>query len=185
MNKIKQIQKSFIEVFSQFTYIVYALIASVFFLFFTVIISNWQTLTFAFGTPSIKFSSKMNIFWSSFGSLVSNNTTVGFILTVFVIILTGINISFLVYYFKNRFQQQKTAGIGILGMVSGVLGVGCSSCGSVILSSVIGLSGAVTVSNVLPLHGLEFSLLSILLLMISILILGDKISSPSTCAITK
>jgi len=60
--------------------------------------------------------------------------------------------------------------------MSGILGVGCGACGSVILSSIIGLSASWTLIGVLPLHGAEFSMLAVVMLAYSILSLSRKLS---------
>lgn len=69
--------------------------------------------------------------------------------------------SLLIYYFQKRFRLEKTAGMSTVGMLSGLLGVGCASCGSVIISSLIGFGATASVIGVLPLRGQEFGLLGV------------------------
>lgn len=66
-------------------------------------------------------------------------------------------------------------------MVSGFVGIGCASCGSVILASVLSLVGAGGVVFLLPLHGVEFNLLAIALLSYSAWRLAKKLRDPLVC----
>ena len=97
--------------------------------------------------------------------------------------MVGINITLLVYYMKRTFALQKEIGTSALGMVAGFLGVGCASCGSALLSSFIGLSAATGFIGILPLKGLEFSLLSIVIISISIYVVARNIQVPPACRV--
>jgi len=114
----------------------------------------------------------MTLFTASFQALL-----------FFTAILSGINISLFVFYFKRRVGMQRSAGVGFLGIAGGFLGVGCSACGSVVLSSIIGIGASSQFVATLPLEGYEFSLLSIGLLVFANLYLAKKIADPMTCSI--
>jgi len=90
--------------------------------------------------------------------------------------LTGVNIALVVYYFRQRAQFFRGSPFGFLGGASVINGIGCSSCGSVILSSFIGLSASWTLIGALPLRGAEFSILAVVLLLYSIFSLSKKLS---------
>ena len=74
-------------------------------------------------------------------------------------------------------------GISFVGIASSLLGVGCASCGSVVLTSFIGLSSATTVLGVLPFRGQEFGLLGIIILLIAIGFTLKKINQPFICKV--
>ena len=103
------------------------------------------------------------------------------IVVIFLALLSGINISLLIFYLKNKARALKIAGISGLGLAIGLLGIGCGACGSLILSSIFGLSFAVGFIGLLPLKGLEFGLLGIIILIISIYLITKKISSSGVC----
>src|SRR3989344_4842906 len=63
------------------------------------------------------------------------------------------------------------------------LGLGCSACGSLILSSLIGLTATTAVIDWLPLEGLEFGLLGIFILLLAIYLTAYKISAPNDCKV--
>jgi len=98
--------------------------------------------------------------------------------------LFGLNITFLIYYIKQRQKSGKVYAAkltSVTGLISGLLGVGCAACGSVILTAIVGTAGATAFLVWLPFGGLEFALLSIVLLVFSIVYILKKIDSPLVC----
>ena len=112
-----------------------------------------------------------------------NVTLTGKVLFAIITITAGISISLLVYYLKNRIKFDLAGGTSTLGIFLSLIGVGCASCGSVILSSVIGLSATGAFVGFLPLQGLEIGLLSLSLLMWSIYSVSKKIQNPLLCKV--
>ncbi len=107
-----------------------------------------------------------------------------FTLLSFVIIsvLFGIYLSIFVYRFKLIKLMREKKGIsigfiGYLGLVAGVFGAGCPTCGSVIFA----LIGAPLALMYFPFRGLELRLLSIVILLISIYILTRSLYKCGTC----
>ncbi len=97
-----------------------------------------------------------------------------FTLLSFVVIsvLFGVYLSVFVYRFKliKIMKEKKGTSIGFigyLGLVAGVFGAGCPTCGSVVFA----LVGAPLALMYLPLRGLELRLLSIVILIVSIYLL--------------
>lgn len=72
-------------------------------------------------------------------------------------------------------------GMSLFGTMLGLVGVGCASCGSVVLSSIFGLGATAGFLALLPLRGLEFSFISIILLIVSITLVSKKIIDPVVC----
>ena len=72
---------------------------------------------------------------------------------------------------------------GVIGIIVGFLGVGCASCGSLILSSIFGLSVTASFIGFLPFKGLELGILGIVILLISIYLVAKKIQDPLMCKI--
>lgn len=96
-------------------------------------------------------------------------------LTLVTGVLFGAALS--LYIFVVRRQRLGRAGTAypVGGFLSAVLGFGCAACGTLFLSF-LGLGAAVTL---LPLRGLEFTLLAILLLTVSILRTNRALGTPS------
>ncbi len=107
-----------------------------------------------------------------------------FTLLSFVIIsvLFGIYLSVFIYRFKllKAMKEKKGSSIGFvgyLGLIAGVFGAGCPTCGSVVFA----LVGAPLALMYLPFKGLELRVLSIILLLISIYILTRSLYKCGAC----
>lgn len=94
-------------------------------------------------------------------------------LLVAVAVLTGVDVALAVYHFRERDLELARGGVGAVGVALGTLGAGCAACGSALLLGLLSLVG-VSVSLVwLPLDGLEFAVLSIVALTLSIYWLAE------------
>ncbi len=107
-----------------------------------------------------------------------------FTLLSFVVIsvLFGIYLSVFIYRFKLIKLMREKKGtsisfIGYLGLIAGVFGAGCPTCGSVIFA----LVGAPLALMYLPFRGLELRLLSIVILLISIYLLTKSLYKCGAC----
>jgi len=101
-----------------------------------------------------------------------------------VAILFGINISLLTFYIRKRQVASKNKKVHLTslgGFASAVLGIGCAACGSIVLSALLSTFGAGTLIVMLPLHGLEFGLVGIILLLFSNRYLIKRIEDPLIC----
>ncbi len=106
--------------------------------------------------------------------------------TIALVILLGISIAMVVFVFRRRTstpQPRKGIVATLLGTMSGLLGIGCAACGSLLLAPLLATSGGVALLSALPLRGGEFGLLGVLLLMFSIYATAREIQTPMTCRI--
>ena len=147
-----------------------------------VLVAHWLTnmtlWNVVFNSAGYSFGQGSKILFYSFIKFNENFTPLSFLLLIILALLSSINVILVVYYFRNRAKTQQIRGVGASGILLGFLGVGCASCGSVVLSTVLGLSTATTVLSWLPLRGVEFSLVSILILLYSIHKVSKKICTP-------
>jgi hypothetical protein len=95
----------------------------------------------------------------------------------------GVDAALILRSMRRRAHLAHQSGAGALGVAVGLLGAGCASCGSVFLSSLLGVGATVGALSWLPLHGREFTWLGIGLLVVSIFSLSKKIVEPVACAI--
>lgn len=116
-----------------------------------------------------------------FQAMLLNFTAIEIVLISTIGILFGMQIALLVYYFKQRAGLYAGAGLSLTGLMSGLIGVGCTACGSVLLSSFFSISTTSAWLGFLPLRGVEFSLLSILLLGLAVYLLCKKLANPLIC----
>ena len=116
-------------------------------------------------------------------SITTNFTLLSASYAIAIAVLTGINIALIVYYVRQ--QKEKLSQVGIvastLGILSGVLGMGCAACGSLILVAILGTTGGASVLALLPLHGGEFGIIGVILLGTATYILTKKIAKPFVC----
>ena len=94
-------------------------------------------------------------------------------------IFFGVNLALLIFYLKKGLRSLMASQTSLISLIFSFLGFGCLSCGSIILTAIFGLSTTFLVINFLPFNGLEFGLISILLLIVSIVSLSGKISGLS------
>ncbi|KND47149.1 MAG: hypothetical protein AB199_01815 [Parcubacteria bacterium C7867-004] len=126
---------------------------------------------------------KAAFLFSLLGSPAENATGFGFALLLISVFLSGLVIALAAFALRKRAQDVSAMGVSGLGMLSAFVGIGCASCGSLVLSALIPIIGAGAFATLLPLGGLEFSILGILLLLISGYVLVRKIERSGVCAI--
>lgn len=144
---------------------------------------NLGIIKWAIGSPVISVGEKIYFLANVLvGGYKIDLVSSAMFFTVTVAILFGINIAMVAYYFKNKGAILRREGIvGFFGAFTGFLGVGCSACGSVALSSLLSMAGIGSALSYLPLGGREFAILSIFLLLLSIYQISRKISTSKIC----
>ena len=130
----------------------------------SVWLTNSRLLAAVLGSETYDPATKWRIVMTSLASVSSYFTAQSLVVTVTIALLAGLNLAMLVYLLQHRVTAVRAGSVGFLGLLASLLGLGCFACGSVILTSLLGLTVAGAVVSFLPLHGLEFSLLGIGLL---------------------
>jgi len=87
--------------------------------------------------------------------------------------LTGVDVAMATYHFREHGVSIRTGGTGAAGVVLGTLGAGCAACGSAVLLGLLSLFGISGSLLFLPLDGLEFAALALVVLTLSIYWLAD------------
>lgn len=90
-----------------------------------------------------------------------------------VSLFVGVDIALVTYHVREHRLSAEGGGGSLLGVLLGTLGAGCAACGSAILAGVLSLFGAAGLVTLLPLDGLEFALLALVALVLSIHWLAD------------
>ena len=104
-------------------------------------------------------------------------------LTILLTIATVMNIIIFIRYFK---RQRKALNKGSLfatgaGMVLGMFGVGCISCGAIVLAPILSALGLLGALNMLPFAGKELVVVGFLLIISSIYYLLKQLNKPLVC----
>lgn len=175
---------SFKEVFRQPRYVALAFILGSVIGASIVWLSSYRLIWFTLTSDIFDWPARLKILWTALGVFATNFTLASQIMIVVVAMLSGVNIAMLIFYFK-RAAMQRASGASALGLVIGTFGVGCSACGSVVLSSVFGVTTASALVSWLPFRGVEFGSLSLMLILGSIYIIAKKIHSPAACPMKK
>jgi len=179
--------KNILTIFSKWRYLLLA--SGVFWvvlsisLFFPHRIMMWHILS----AGSISLSQKLVFIWHMYGIMWSNFTlfTAGY--TILIAVLFGMNIAMMVFFIKKQqgtiAHTQGIFGAGIGGLVSGILGMGCASCGTFVLTWLLSIFGVGGILTYLPLHGQEFGLLGVALLLYSLWHVSRNIDEPNVCTL--
>lgn len=175
------IKQSLIEIFQKPRYFLFAILITVCIIACMTLIQNIPFIKTIWTTGTFSLSGKLYISFQSLHAFNTNLTHLSQFFHIIIAILIATHLTFLIYYYRARRRLEGAAGIGFIGMFSGIIGIGCSVCGSVVLSSLIGLSAATTLITMLPLRGVEFSLLAIVILLSSIGYLGVRLQEPVVC----
>lgn len=183
INTIQVIRKSLREIFLSPVYISIAFLVAVIVLVFSIWLPNLGLIWGIIASGSMPFLAKITFLWNSLGAISTNFSVLSATLTILVSILLGLNIALMVSYFKRRLAIKKASGVSIAGMLAGFLGVGCASCGSLILSAFIGVGATAAFTGFLTLKGQEFSVLSIAILIGALYITAKKSADPLVCKV--
>ncbi len=150
---------------------------------FAVWLPNLHLITKAMTSTTMTLWQKTNFLTAFLGSLETNFSPLSRTLTIISATLTGIQMSLLIYYLRQSARIQAEMGVSFAGVATSLLGVGCASCGSVVLTSLIGFGSATTVLGILPFRGQEFGFVGITILLIAMNYTIKKINQPFTCVV--
>jgi len=172
------------RVFKHPAYVFFALGISAIVFAFATWLPNVSLLVEVMGHPGASLIQKLELPIALLGSITTNFTVLSASYTILIAILFGVNLALLVYLVRNRAATIKQSGAtsGVLGVLSGLLGVGCAACGSLILTSVLSLAGATGILAFLPLGGGEFGILGVVLLVWSLYTITKQIEKPLICS---
>lgn len=160
-------------------YIAILSVTTILALLIVVILSRLSSLTYLV-TQSFSLSLKTKTIWYTLASGIAVLSWV----EILIALLIGLNITVSVYYFQQYIAQKRLMGVGAFGVLFGFIGMGCAACGSIVLTSILGIGASSQLLGILPLKGVEFSIIGIVLLLVSTIIIALRIDKPGECAIT-
>ncbi|WKZ29631.1 MAG: hypothetical protein QY323_02775 [Patescibacteria group bacterium] len=150
-----------------------------FILLFAAVLSNLKLLGFIaqedYFSLGLKLKAALQTLWGGRVTFLHK----GGPLTLALAVLFGINVAFIVRYMRRQVRMHRAAGASALGVLVGLLGVGCAACGSALFASLLGTGSALAA---LPLRGQEFTWLGIALVLLSTFSLARKLVEPEACA---
>lgn len=172
------------KVFRKPAYVVLALCVSAPVFVLAVWLPNIRLVAGVVSSPDVPFVSKIQLSLSLLGSIGTNFTPLSATYTIAIALLFGAYVAMITYFLKRRIKEVGQSGVatGFLGIISGVLGVGCAACGSFLLTSLT-LVGAGGVLAFLPLGGSEFGIIGVILLAFAVYATAKQIENPLVCKI--
>jgi hypothetical protein len=139
-----------------------------------VLAQNFALAEFALTAP-IGFEDRAAILLGLYPFLGTNYALLAEILLVTVAALSGVDVAMVVYHFREHGVSVKEGSGSTVGVVLGALGAGCAACGSAVLAGLLSLFGVAGAVTLLPLDGIEFSILAVVALVLSIYWVADGI----------
>ena len=172
-----------IEIIRQPKYLAVAITVSLAVIAFAAWLPNLHLITKTMTSSTMTLWQKTNLLVGLLGSLQTNFTPLSRLVTFVTAAFAGVQLSLLIFYIRQTAKLQQSMGMSALGVATSMLGVGCASCGSVVLTSLIGFGATTTVLGVLPFRGQEFGFLGIGILLFAIHFTMKKINDPLVCGV--
>lgn len=147
-----------------------------------ILLPNLALLRIIAADNAIDIGRKLAVASALLGSLTTNFTPLAATYTVLAALLIGVNAVLALYLVARAWSVGKgaTAG-GLLGLVSGIFGIGCAACGSIVLAAVAGTAVGAGFLALLPLDGQEAGILGVALLGSATYALLRRIGEPLVC----
>jgi hypothetical protein len=164
-------------------YIILALTVSTFVLMVAILLPNSTLLTLLWTSDSVSILGKLSVTLSLLGSLTTNFSALSALTTVTISILVGVNISSMTYLYQRQKHLLSSGSVTTtsVGALFGMFSVGCAACGSIILTSFLGIVGGIGALTFLPFRGQEIGILGVLILGYTTFLLVRTITKPLTC----
>lgn len=175
MTKILSLWK---KIYSNWRYTLSLIIIALFFFILNVFIKNYSSIISNF--RSLGFLGTLQFFYflvMGFKGTVFLST---FIVIIIIGLLTGMLLTLIFYKVKALNTQKKIGFVGAFGVFIGVAAPGCAACG-VGLLAIFGVTAAAL--SVLPLKGLEISLLAVVILLFTTWKVSKDLLKCKTCQI--
>lgn len=184
---LNNLQVAFRQVFACSSYIALASVLALAAFLLAVWFPNLGLLAEVFGRPDAPLTAKLNVALSLLGGIGTNFSLLSAGYTIAIAVLFGVTTAMIAYILKQRrvAAAGQNIAIGSGGVASGVLGIGCAACGSLILGAGLPFIGTAGALAVLPLNGGEFGILSVALLLTSLLLISKKIAEPIACPLAR
>jgi len=180
------IKSAFRTVFKDRFYVVMTSVIAVILFIVSAWLSNLKLIFTVFSVTEATFTDKINVLIGLAGSIGTNFTLFAASYTAIIAILFAINVSMLAFFMKrNKEFGGQSGAVSLGGLTSGVFGVGCAACGTLVVGPLLAFFGAAGIVYYLPFDGQEFGVLSIFILSLSIYLIAKKIAKPAVCMAKK
>jgi len=186
LRHVKNVQASFALVFTRPSYVgIAGVLAGAAFLL-AIWFPNLELIGEVWGSGA-RLAVRLGIIFSLLGGIATNFSVLTGSYTVAIALLFGITSAMIVYLLtrKRTAVTGQDIALGAGGVASGVIGVGCAACGSLVVNALLPSIGAAGALAALPLGGEEFGVLSVALLLLSLVLISKKISESTACSVRR
>lgn len=178
------VRGALVRVFTNFWYSVSAVVLALLIAVVTLLWANFDLLVLVWQSELTSLEFKFSLT----GQLLLGATASMGVYAVTVIITTAVLIGIVAsmsWYAWQSKQSGRELQLSFTssgaGLFAALLGIGCVACGPLLVTSLLALVGGAGLLLVLPLHGAEFGLLALLLLLYAIYTLAKVITAPAIC----
>lgn len=185
--RLNNVRVAFGQVFVDPSYIALAGVLALVAFLLAVWLPNLGLIAQVFSDPNAPLAAALGIALGLLGGIVTNFSLLSAGYTIAIAVLFGLTSAMIAYLVKQRriAAAGQSIAIGSGAVASGVLGVGCAACGSLILGVVLPSLGAAGALAALPLNGEEFGILSVALLFVSVLLVSKNIAESIGCPLAQ
>ncbi len=177
------IARAFVTVFRDWKYVLLSVVIAFVAFALATWFPNFGLLYSILKDPLVPLTDKVMLPINLLGSISTNFTTLAAFYTIVIALLVGINAALTTYQIRR--QRRGFSGSGAaassLGVLSGIFGIGCAACNSLVLMSALGVVGGAGIIPFLPLKGGEFGIAGVLLLAVATYLLARQITRPLVC----
>ncbi|MBE0625761.1 MAG: hypothetical protein IH606_13215 [Burkholderiales bacterium] len=184
---LSNLQVAFGQVFAHPSYIALAGVLAILVFLLAVWFPNLGLIAQVYSGSNAPLAAALGIAFSLLGGIATNFSLLSAGYTVVIAILFGLTTAMIAYLLKQRRMAAagQSIAIGSGAMASGLIGVGCATCGSLILGVVLPSLGAAGALAALPLNGEEFGILSAAMLFVSLLLVSRHIAESNACPLAQ
>ena len=178
---------AFGQVFAHFSYIAIAGVMAIMVFLLAVWSPNLGLIAQVYSGSNAPLAAALGIAFSLLGGIATNFSLLSAGYTIAIAILFGLATAMIAYLVKQRRMAAagQSIAIGSGAMASGLIGVGCAACGSLIMGVVLPSLGAAGALAALPLNGEEFGILGVALLFGSLLLISKNIAQSIACPLAQ
>ena len=170
-------------VFAQPKYILLAGALAALAILMAVWMPNFGLLADVLSADDVPLTAKLGIALNLIGGIATNFSLFSAAYTIAISVLFGLTIPMIAYLVAQRRVAAAGRGlaIGSGAMATGVVALGCASCGSLILTVLLPTLGVTSALAALPLQGEEFGIVSVAMLFFSLALVSKSIAASSIC----
>jgi hypothetical protein len=142
-----------------------------------------QTIYWILTTELFTFTDRLRILLELPHGFLTQFSLFGLLSLFVTAALVGVNTTLLgVIMHRNRALATQSSVVGTGGIIASLFGIGCASCGTIVVMTILGQFGSIGLLSLLPYGGSEFSLLGIALLSYTAYRLSNTLRTPPVCA---